>query len=69
MAGTDSSRAQGGGVLRGVPLAVSETSAGVGGPGSPLLTAAATGVLSQTNIPVNVTDTQLIAEGQGQSWL
>ena len=57
-------RAQGGGVLRGVPLAVNETPAGIGGPGSPLLTSAATGVLSQTNLPVNVTDTQLIAEGQ-----
>jgi outer membrane protein TolC len=63
MAATDTYRAQGGGVLRGVPLLVNETSAGVGGPGSPLLTSAATGVLSQTNIPVNVTDTQLIAEG------
>jgi outer membrane protein TolC len=64
MAAADTFRAQGGGVLRGVPLSVNETSAGVGGPGSPLLTSAATGVLSQTNIPVNVTDTQLIAEGQ-----
>jgi outer membrane protein TolC len=63
MSGTDIYRAQGGGTLRGVPLSVNETSAGIGGPGSPLLTSAATGVLSQTNIPVNVTDTQLIAEG------
>ncbi len=64
MAATDTYRAQGGGVLRGVPLSVAETPAGIGGPGSPLLTSAATGVLSQTTVPVNVTDTQLIAEGQ-----
>jgi outer membrane protein TolC len=64
MADTDAYRAQGGGLLRGVNLSVFETSAGIGGPGSPLLTSAATGVLSQTNIPTNVTDTQLIEEGQ-----
>src|ERR1700722_2410591 len=37
MAKTDTYRAQGGGTLRGVPLTVNETSAGLGGPsGSPL---------------------------------
>ena len=37
MAGTDTYRAQGGGVLRGVPLTVNEAPAGLGGPsGSPL---------------------------------
>ena len=65
MATTDSYRAQGGGVLRGVPLTVNETPAGIGGPsGSPLLTTAATGSTPQSTVSVSVTDTQLIAEGQ-----
>ena len=38
IARTDLQRAQGGGRLRGVPLAVRELPAGVGGPGAPLLT-------------------------------
>lgn len=62
---TDTYRAQGGGTLRGVPLSVNETPAGIGGPsGSPLLTSAATGSTPQSVVSVSVTDTQLIAEGQ-----
>ena len=65
MAGTDTYRAQGGGSLRGVPLTVNETSAGLGGPsGSPLLTTAATGSTPQSTVSVSVTDSQLIDEGQ-----
>jgi outer membrane protein len=65
MATTDTYRAQGGGVLRGVPLAVNEAPAGIGGPsGSPLLTTAATGATPQSTVSVSVTDTQLIAESQ-----
>jgi outer membrane protein len=65
MGNTDTVRAQGGGVLRGVPLAVNEAPAGLGGPsGSPLLTAAATGETPQSTVSVTVTDTQLIAESQ-----
>jgi outer membrane protein TolC len=65
MAITDTYRAQGGGVLRGVPLTVNEAPAGIGGPsGSPLLTTAATGSTPQSTVSVSVTDTQLIAEGQ-----
>ncbi len=65
MASTDTYRAQGGGTLRGVPLTVNETSAGLGGPsGSPLLTSAATGSTPQSTVSVSVTDTQLIDEGQ-----
>src|SRR5580704_12953626 len=65
MAGTDTYRAQGGGMLRGVPLTVNETPAGIGGPsGSPLLTNAATGSTPQSIVSASVTDTQLIAEGQ-----
>ena len=65
LAATDTLRARGGAFLRGLPLTVNETPAGIGGPGSPLITTAATGVTPQTSIPVNVTDTQLIQEGQG----
>ena len=65
MAATDTYRAQGGGALRGVPLSVNETPAGIGGPsGSPLLTSAATGSTPQSIVSVSVTDTQLIAESQ-----
>jgi len=62
LASTDSSRAVGGGTLRGVQLTVNETSAGVGGPGSPLVNSAATGVTPQSNISVNFTDSQFINE-------
>ena len=65
MAATDTYRATGGGLLRGVPYSVNETPAGIGGPnGNPLLTAAATGALTQSVVSAAVTDTQLIAEPQ-----
>ncbi|MDP9053516.1 MAG: TolC family protein [Acidobacteriota bacterium] len=65
MAAADTYRAQGGGVLRGVPLTVNEAPAGIGGPsGSPLLTTAATGATPQSTVSVSVTDTQLISESQ-----
>jgi outer membrane protein len=65
MATTDVYRAQGGGVVRGVPLTVNEAPAGIGGPtGSPLLTTVATGAIPQSTVSVSVTDTQLIAESQ-----
>jgi outer membrane protein TolC len=62
VARTDELRAKGGGALRGVLLTVNEAPAGVGGPGSPLNNSAASGVTPQTQVPLNVTDTQLIAE-------
>ncbi|HTA45786.1 MAG TPA: TolC family protein [Bryobacteraceae bacterium] len=65
MAFTDTYRTQGGGVVRGVPLTVNETPAGIGGPsGSPLLTTAATGTTPQSVVSVTVTDTGFIAESQ-----
>jgi outer membrane protein TolC len=64
MAETDTLRAKGGGLLRGVGLTVNETPAGVGGPGSALNNSAATGVTPSTSVPTNVTDTQLIQEAQ-----
>jgi outer membrane protein len=64
-AATDTLRAKGGGTLRGVPLTVNEVPAGLGGPGSPLVVSAATGITPQTTVPVNVTDQQLTVETQG----
>ncbi len=65
MASNDTVRAQGGGTLRGVPLIVNESPAGIGGPsGSPLLTNAATGTTPQSSVSVTVTDTGFIAESQ-----
>ena len=65
MAANDTTRAEGGGVLRGVPLTVNETAAGIGGPaGTQLLTSAANGTITAGQISSVVTDTQLIAEGQ-----
>lgn len=60
LAATDTYRATGGGTLRGVQLTVNETAPGVGGPGSPLLTTAATGVTPQSNVSVNFSDSQFI---------
>ena len=62
LARTDELRARAGGTLRGVQLTVNEAPAGVGGPGSPLNNSAASGVTPQTAVPLNVTDTQLIAQ-------
>jgi outer membrane protein TolC len=59
---TDELRARAGNTLRGVQLTVNEAPAGVGGPGSPLNNSAASGVTPQTAVPLNVTDTQLIAQ-------
>lgn len=65
MGGADTYRAQGGGTLRGVPLSVNETPAGIGGPtGAPLLTAAASTATPQSIVSASVTDSQLIGEAQ-----
>lgn len=57
IAGTDLLRAQGGGVLRGLTLTVNELPLGVGGPGSPLLNAAAGNTLGASTVLTNVPDT------------
>ncbi|MDP9170845.1 MAG: TolC family protein [Acidobacteriota bacterium] len=64
MAGTDTLRAKGGGLPRGVPLTVNDPPAGVGGPGQQLNNSAASGVTPQTTLPVSATDSQLIQEIQ-----
>jgi outer membrane protein len=64
IAATDTLRAKGGGLLRGVLFSANEAPAGVGGPGEPLINSAATGATPQTNVPTNFNDSQLIAETQ-----
>lgn len=64
IAATDTLRAKGGGLLRGVLYVANEAPAGVGGPGEPLVNSAATGATPQTNVPTNFNDSQLIAETQ-----
>ncbi|MGD1070526.1 MAG: TolC family protein [Bryobacteraceae bacterium] len=65
IAATDTLRAKGGGLLRGVPLTANEAPAGLGGPGEPLLNTAATGSTPQTTTVTSVvTDTQFINEVQ-----
>jgi outer membrane protein TolC len=61
---TDTLRAQGGGLLRGVLLTTNEAPAGVGGLAAPLNNSAATGTTPQTSVPASVTDSQLIDESQ-----
>src|SRR5438045_2370321 len=50
MTSTDVIRAEGGGLLRGIPLTVNEAPAGVGGPGTTLNNSAASGTVPQTAI-------------------
>ena len=65
MAATDTLRAKGGGLLRGVPLNANEAPAGLGGPGEPLLNTAATGSTPETTTVTSVvTDSQFINEVQ-----
>ena len=48
IAQTDTLRAKGGGTLRGIFTSVDEVPPGLGGPGAPLVTAAATGNIGNT---------------------
>ncbi len=64
IAATDTLRAKGGGLLRGVLYTANEPPAGVGGPGEPLLNTAASGATPQTSIATNFNDSQLIVETQ-----
>ncbi|MDQ6663465.1 MAG: TolC family protein [Acidobacteriota bacterium] len=63
IAESDTLRAKGGGLLRGIPLTLRELPAGVGGPGSPLLTTVG-GITPITSVPTNSADLATIT---GQS--
>jgi outer membrane protein TolC len=64
IADTDILRASGGGLLRGLNLTVTEAPPGIGGPGAPLITAAATGAIGGSTIVTNVQDLQELAGTQ-----
>jgi outer membrane protein len=59
---TDILRAKGGGQLRGVSTTVFEVPAGIGGPGAPLLTAAASGTTPSVSLPGYSSDLAIITE-------
>jgi outer membrane protein len=66
VADTDVLRAQGGGLLRGVPFIVAEAPTGVGGPLSPVVTnpASATSVTLGTNVSTNALELGALGEPQ-----
>lgn len=61
IAGADLLRAEGGGLLRGVPLTIRQLPQGVGGPGAPLLTTVG-GASPASNVPTNSADLASITE-------
>jgi outer membrane protein len=65
IARTDTTRAEGGGLLRGLQLTVNETPLGTGGPASnPLLTTATSGATFGSSVTSNLSDTAAINENQ-----
>ncbi len=67
IASSDLLRASGGGSLRGVPLAVSELPAGVGGPASPILNLPATGAPFSSSVSTNLSELTSIVPGQSSA--
>src|SRR5271163_4714647 len=63
-ADTEVLRAKGGGLLRGLTYNVFEAPVGVGGPASPLVTAAATPSIAAGSIPTNPSELGALAEQQ-----
>ncbi len=63
-ADTELLRAKGGGVTRGLTYAVFEAPVGVGGPDSPLVTAAATPSITAGSVPTNPSELGALAEQQ-----
>ncbi len=61
LAESDTLRAHGGGLLRGIPLTIRQLPAGVGGPGAPLLSTVG-GTAPSTNLPSNSADLASITE-------
>jgi outer membrane protein TolC len=64
IADTDVLRTQGGGQARGVGLSVGETPAGIGGPNSPLLNAAAASFAFSSSVPANISDLAVVVSQQ-----
>ena len=64
---TDTLRARGGGLLRGIPTTVSEVPLGIGGPNAPLITEAATGSVATSTLPGYSSDLAIITTSQTSS--
>ena len=62
IAQTDTLRAKGGGTLRGISTSIDEVPPGLGGPGAPLVTAAATGNIGNTALAAYTSDLSIITE-------
>ena len=63
-ANADLLRTRGGGQARGVGLLMQETPAGIGGPNSPLLNAAAGSFAFSSSVPANISDVAVVAPVQ-----
>src|SRR5580658_6209749 len=63
-ADTELLRAKGGGVTRGLTYGIFEAPVGVGGPSSPLVTAAATPTITAGSVPTNPSELGALAEQQ-----
>ncbi|MGH9663738.1 MAG: TolC family protein, partial [Bryobacteraceae bacterium] len=64
LAGTEVTRAEGGGTLRGLLFTIGETPAGVGGPASPLITTAASQATPGTSVATNASELAVLGEAQ-----
>lgn len=67
IASADLLRAHGGGILRGIPLAVNELPSGVGGPASPILNLPATGVPFSSAVSTNLSELTSIVPTQSSA--
>ena len=63
-ADTEVLRAKGGGLLRGLQYTLAETPVGIGGPASPLVTAAASPSISAGSVPTNPSELGVLSEPQ-----
>ena len=64
---TDTLRAKGGGLLRGIPTTLTEVPVGIGGPSAPLITAAASGTTPTSTLPGYSSDLSIITTSQTTS--
>ena len=64
---TDTLRAKGGGLLRGIPTTLSEVPVGIGGPNAPLVTSAASGTTPTSTLPGYSSDLAIISTSQTSS--
>jgi outer membrane protein len=64
IADSDVLRAKGGGTLRGVPLTVTSTPQGIGGPASPLLNSAPAGFTTSSTVAANLPNLSILGAAQ-----